>query len=97
MLSSNRTLALACGFARLATTASILALIAFCSAWSEATEWASSLIVATNAYDFTDTVEVQRSDVKSVEPSAISPMPPGLINRLNEKELRDLLGYLLKR
>ena len=55
------------------------------------------LIVATNAYDFMDTTEVPRSEIKSVEASAVSPMPPGLINRLNEEELKDLLGYLLKR
>ena len=61
------------------------------------TEKDDALVVATNAFDFTDTVEVQRSDIKSVEPSAISPMPPGLINRLNERELRNMLGYLLKR
>lgn len=61
------------------------------------TEKDDALIVAVNAFDFTDTVEVPRSDIKSVEPSEVSPMPPGLINRLNEKELRDLLGYLMKR
>jgi putative heme-binding domain-containing protein len=61
------------------------------------TEKDDTLIVATNAFDFTDTTEVKRGDIKSVEPSAVSPMPPGLINRLNEGELRDLLGFLLKK
>jgi len=61
------------------------------------TEKDDVLIVATNAFDFADTVEVPRSEIKSMEPSAVSPMPPGLINRLNEEELRDLLGFLLKK
>jgi putative heme-binding domain-containing protein len=61
------------------------------------TEKDDALIVATNAFDFTDTVEVPRAEIKSVEPSEVSPMPPGLINRLNEEELRDMLGYLLRR
>lgn len=61
------------------------------------TEKDDVLIVATNAFDFTDTTEVPRSEIKSVEASEVSPMPPGLINRLNEEELKDLLGYLMKR
>ena len=61
------------------------------------TEKDDILIVATNAYDFTDTTEVPRSEIKLVEASEVSPMPPGLINRLNEEELKDLLGYLMKK
>lgn len=56
-----------------------------------------ALIVAVNPFDFEETTEVHRSDLKSIEPSTVSPMPPGLINRFNETELRDLLAYLLKR
>ena len=55
------------------------------------------LIIATNPYDFTQTTEVPRSEVKDIKPSPVSPMPPNLINSLNEQELRDLLGYLLKK
>jgi putative heme-binding domain-containing protein len=55
------------------------------------------LTVASNAYDFTQTHDLPRSEVKSIKPSPVSPMPPGLINTLNEEELRDLLGYLLKK
>lgn len=53
------------------------------------------LIVANNAFDFSKTVEVAEVDVKSITPSPVSPMPPGLINRLNEQELKDLMAYLL--
>ena len=53
------------------------------------------LHVATSPFDFTQTQEVKRSEVKNIEPSPVSPMPAGLINSLNEEELRDLMGYLL--
>ncbi len=55
------------------------------------------LTVASNAYDFTQTHDLPRSEVKSIKPSPVSPMPAGLINTLNEEELRDLLGYLLNK
>jgi len=35
------------------------------------------------------------SDVESTMPSPISPMPAGMIDRLNKEELQDLLAYLL--
>lgn len=52
-------------------------------------------IVAVNPFDFSQTVEVERGDVVNTESSPISPMPGGLINQLNENELRNLLAYLL--
>ncbi len=55
------------------------------------------LVVATNAFDLTQHEEIPKHDVKSIKPSNVSPMPPGLINRLNETELRDLLAYLLSK
>ena len=54
-----------------------------------------ALIIATNAYDFSQTTEVSRDEVKDIQPSPVSPMPPNLINSLNAEELRDLLGFLL--
>ena len=57
----------------------------------------SALIVAVNAYDFSQTVKVPRSEIAGIEPSPVSPMPGGLINRLNESELKDLLAFLLRR
>jgi putative heme-binding domain-containing protein len=56
-----------------------------------------TLVIATSAYDYTKTQDVLKSKVTKVEASPVSPMPPGLINSLNATELRDLLGYLLKK
>ena len=53
-------------------------------------------VVATSPFDFTQTSEVPRDAVERIEPSPHSPMPGGLINRLNEDELRDLLSFLLQ-
>jgi len=53
------------------------------------------LLVAANPFDLSQTMKFKRADVKSVKPSPESPMPPGLIDRLNEKEVLDLFGYLL--
>ena len=38
---------------------------------------------------------VKRSDLKSSRPSETSLMPPGLVNSLNENELRDLVAFIL--
>ncbi|MBD3615693.1 MAG: c-type cytochrome [Gracilimonas sp.] len=38
--------------------------------------------------------EINQNEVDSIEPSEISQMPEGLINTLNEEELRDLIAYL---
>ena len=53
------------------------------------------LVVAVSAFDFDKTVEVNEVDIESIKPSAVSPMPPALIGRLNEQEVKDLMGYLL--
>ncbi|MGB2560723.1 MAG: c-type cytochrome, partial [Akkermansiaceae bacterium] len=53
------------------------------------------LEVAISPFDFSQTMELPEDQVKSIKPSPVSPMPPALINRLNEKELRDLMGYLM--
>ena len=52
-------------------------------------------IIATSPFDFTQTTEIERNDIKGTKHSPVSPMPPGLINRLNPDELKDLLAYLL--
>lgn len=39
--------------------------------------------------------EIPKSDVRRVSLSEISMMPPGMINRLNEEELKDLIAYLV--
>jgi len=53
------------------------------------------LIIGTNPFDLTQTTEIPRGDIKSIKPSPTSPMPAGLINRLNRKELADLMAYLM--
>jgi putative heme-binding domain-containing protein len=53
------------------------------------------LIIANNPFDYEQKVEVMRSDIKENKLSEISPMPAGMINRLNPEELKDLFAYLL--
>jgi hypothetical protein len=38
---------------------------------------------------------VRRSDIDSIEPSKVSPMPEGLLNSLREEEIADLVAYLM--
>ena len=52
-------------------------------------------IVAINPFDFGQTVEIERNQIKERKPSPVSPMPPALINSLNPDELKDLLAYLM--
>jgi putative heme-binding domain-containing protein len=42
-------------------------------------------------------IVINYSDVKSIDKSPISQMPPGLINSLSANELRDLIAYLMSR
>lgn len=55
------------------------------------------LTVATNPFNLIQTRTLERETVEKIAPSPVSPMPGGLINRLNEDELRDLLAYLMRR
>jgi len=59
-------------------------------------ESAENLVLSTNPFDLSETRKIARSEVEKIETSPVSPMPPGLINRLNEEELRDLLAFLLQ-
>jgi putative heme-binding domain-containing protein len=38
---------------------------------------------------------IDRKQIKSLEPSTVSPMPPGLINMLTKEEIFDLTAYVL--
>ena len=38
---------------------------------------------------------IARKDIKSIEQSPVSQMPPGLLNFLNAEEVRDLVAYLM--
>ncbi len=53
-----------------------------------------NVIFATNPFDSTQTVEVPKGEITSMERSSVSPMPGALINRLNPDELKDLLAFL---
>lgn len=53
------------------------------------------LAIGINPFDLSQSTEVQRTDIKQIKLSEISPMPGGLINRLNPDELKDLLAYML--
>jgi putative heme-binding domain-containing protein len=53
-----------------------------------------TVYVATNPYNLAQETEIPVSEVASSEPSPVSLMPAGLINRLNEEELLDLMAYL---
>jgi len=53
------------------------------------------LLVMANPFMAEDKTHVKKTDVKSRKVSAISMMPPGLINALSEDELKDLLAYIL--
>lgn len=52
-------------------------------------------IIATSPFDLSQTIEIERNEIKDIKPSPVSPMPPGLINRLNPDEMKDLLAYML--
>lgn len=41
------------------------------------------------------TTEVARSEIESIAASPVSAMPPGLVNSMNPRELRDLVAYVL--
>ncbi|MEO9891555.1 c-type cytochrome [Aurantibacter sp.] len=58
-------------------------------------EEGDSLSIMPNAYNPSYTLKLAKTDVDKQELSPVSPMPPGLINRLNEQELTDLFAYLL--
>ena len=53
------------------------------------------LILANNPFDYDQKIEIKRFDIRTSKLSDISPMPAGMINRLNPDELKDLLAYLL--
>ncbi|MCL4222712.1 MAG: c-type cytochrome [Phycisphaerales bacterium] len=56
---------------------------------------ADVVVVAPNFMDAGQTVRLARSEVRSIERLSESPMPPGLINAMNEEELRNLIAFLL--
>lgn len=51
-------------------------------------------VVANNPFDPAKTITIPTKSIVGKVPSPVSSMPPGLINRLNPQELKDLLAYL---
>jgi putative heme-binding domain-containing protein len=58
-------------------------------------EEGDKLQLAVNPFDFSVQLAVNRSDILSIDRSAESPMPVGLLNSLNAQEVADLLAYLI--
>lgn len=58
-------------------------------------EEGDSLNIMINPYNPSYTTKLAKADVEKREVSPVSPMPPGLLSRLNEKEIIDLYAYLL--
>ena len=54
-------------------------------------------VIAINPFDPSKTMTIPTASITAKTPSPVSSMPPGLVNRLNPKEMRDLLAYLLAR
>jgi len=54
-----------------------------------------SVVVNTDLSDPDQRVNVDRKEVKSIERSAISPMPPMLLSMLTQDEILDLVAYVL--
>jgi len=49
----------------------------------------------TDMFDPNQRVNVNRPDIASIEPSTVSPMPPGLLNMMQKEEIMDLVAYVL--
>ena len=51
--------------------------------------------VNTDMFDPNQQVNINRTQVESIEPSKVSPMPPGLLNLMKKDEVMDLVAYIL--
>lgn len=52
-------------------------------------------MVITDLYAPGEMTDIKVSDLKSVEPSTVSMMPPGLLNTLSDTDILDLIAYVL--
>lgn len=57
----------------------------------------NSITVLTDPEDSTKIVVIKKTDIEEQKPSPVSLMPKDLLGQLNEKEVLDLLAYLLSR
>ncbi|MBT4667121.1 MAG: heme-binding protein, partial [Opitutae bacterium] len=53
------------------------------------------LFLAENPFAPNDITRLEQSVIKQEKTSPVSPMPPALLNSLNQDELKDLTAYLL--
>jgi putative heme-binding domain-containing protein len=51
--------------------------------------------VSISAYAVDVTTKVRKDRLESIKLSKVSPMPAGLVDRLNEQEITDLIAYML--
>ena len=51
--------------------------------------------IASNPYSFSELIKLPIDEVKEIEPSQVSMMPPGSIYAMNKDELMDLVAYLI--
>jgi putative heme-binding domain-containing protein len=58
----------------------------------ETEDW---LEISINAFSPELTTKIRKSRIVKKEEAVVSAMPPSLINRLNQQELSDLIGYLV--
>jgi putative heme-binding domain-containing protein len=54
-----------------------------------------NVTINTDLSDPNQRVSVDRKEVKSIEPSKVSPMPPMLLASMTESEVLDLVAYIL--
>ncbi len=57
-------------------------------------EVGDSITILPNPFNESYAVKLAKSTIEKQELSPVSPMPPGLLNRLNEQEVLDLFAYL---
>lgn len=58
-------------------------------------EVGDSIVIMPNPFNENYTVSIAKKTITKKELSPVSPMPPGLLNRLNEQEVVDLFAYIL--
>jgi len=56
--------------------------------------YGDSIGFQSNSLNAADILRIPRKDIVSLEPSPISPMPPGLLSTLTREDILDLLAYL---
>jgi putative heme-binding domain-containing protein len=57
-------------------------------------EAGDSITLLPNPFNESYTVKLAKSKIEKRELSPVSPMPPGMLNRLNDQEILDLFAYL---